>query len=207
VPAVADGQACPDVTWAGTDQTPTNLRATGIDDPCGFSIDLGGTLDAGQSVDVVAAVELDLGEDPDAVDAWLERAAETTAADLESDAVTAGLFPVQRLAAIRMDVQDGLNVRSRDVEVRLIPQWVDGTESVTAPLLNTAVTGDPSPELLAVAGGMENIKLRENCGGALSIENLRVSVVRFAEECTLEAEVGEYDDIIGGPFAIDPLGG
>ncbi|GAA1478309.1 hypothetical protein GCM10009623_27550 [Nocardioides aestuarii] len=207
VPAVADGEACPDVTWAGTDQAPTSVRATGIADPCGFSVDVGGVLDAGQSIDVVASVDLDLGEDPEAVDAWLQRAADTTQADLESDAVVPGLFPVQRLAAIRMEVQDGLTMRSRDVEVRLIPQWVDGTESITAPLFNTAVTGDPSPELMAVAGGLENVKLRENCGGAMSVENFKVSVVRTATDCTLEAEVGEYDGIIGGPFSIDALGG
>lgn len=207
VPAVADGQACPDVTWAGTDQTPTNVRTTGIADPCGFSVDLGGVLDAGQSVDVVASVELDLGDEPEAVDDWLRRAADTTTADLESDAVTAGLFPVQRLADIRMEVQDGLQIGTYDVEVRLIPQWVDGTESITAPLFNTQEPGDPSTVLTDVAGSLENVRLRENCGGALSVENFKVSVVRTYRDCTLEAEVGEYDDIIGGPFEISGLGG
>jgi hypothetical protein len=206
VPAPEDGQSCPAVEWQGRPQYGTDVRSTGIANPCGFNIDVG-TIDAEQSVDVVAQVELDLGEDPEAVYDWLERARDTTTADLESEAVTSGLYPVQRLADIRMEVQDGLTIGTFDVKVQLIPVWVDGTEDITQALFNTQQPGQPSTVLTDVAGGLANVRLRENCGGALSVENYKVSVVRAAEDCTLEAEVGEYDGIIGGPFTITGLGG
>jgi L-fucose isomerase-like protein len=106
-----------------------------------------------------------------------------------------------------MDVQDGLTMGTFDVKVQLIPVWVDGTEDITQALFNTQEPGQPSTVLTDVAGGLANVTLRENCGGALSVENFKVSVVRTAEDCTLEAEVGEYDGIIGGPFTITGLGG
>lgn len=206
IPPAQEGQSCPVVEWQGRPQYGTDVRSTGIDDPCGFNVDVG-TIDAEQSVDVVAQVEVDLGDDPEAVDEWLDRARQTTTADLESDAVTSGLYPVQRLADIRMEVQSGLTMGTFDVKVQLIPVWVDGTEDITQPLFNTQQPGQPSTVLTDVAGGLANVRLRENCSGALSVENYKVSVVRPAEDCTLEAEVGEYDGIIGGPFTITGLGG
>jgi hypothetical protein len=206
IPAPEDGQPCPAVEWQGKPHYGTDVRSTGIANPCGFNVDVG-TIDAEQSVDVVAQVELDLGDDPEALYDWLQRARDTTTADLESEAVTSGLYPVQRLADIRMDVQDGLTMGTFDVKVQLIPVWVDGTEDITQALFNTQEPGQPSTVLTDVAGGLANVTLRENCGGALSVENFKVSVVRTAEDCTLEAEVGEYDGIIGGPFTITGLGG
>lgn len=206
VPPIAEGQQCPSVVWEGADAIGTDERSTGIDNPCAFSVDVG-TVPEGDSVEVRAEVGIDPGDDPDALDDWLQRAEDLTDQDLADDGVFSGIFPVQRLADIDLEVQPVITTATDQVKVTLVPQWVDGSRDVTKLLFNSVAPGESTELLGLVAGGPENLRIRENCGGALSVSpQNQVTVVRGASGCSLDAEVGNYD-VTSGTFDITTLGG
>lgn len=206
VPAVDDASGCPGVVWDGADQLPSIARSTGITTPCGFAVDVG-TIPADSEVEVSATVDIDLGEDPEAVRAWLDRAVALTESALESGAVTSGAYPVQRLEQVEVDVESGITLRNRSIAVRLVPVWSDGSRDVTKVLYDTGSIGSATTVLEQVAGGYAGLRLRESCGGAISIVGQRqVSVLRAAEDCVIEAEVGALE-AASTPFTISALGG
>jgi serine/threonine protein kinase len=206
IPAVDDTQQCPGVAWTGRDQLPNIQRTTGIDTPCAFAVEVG-TIAPDSSTEVTATVDIDLGADTDAVRAWLERAQQLTQQSLEDDGVTSGAYPAQRLADVRVEVQSGITAETSNVQVQLVPVWLDGSEDLTQALYNSTSTGAATGALDQVAGGLSGVTLRESCGGALSIVNQRqVSVLRPAEDCVVEAEVGNFD-VASAPFTISRLGG
>ncbi|MBD8870508.1 serine/threonine-protein kinase [Nocardioides donggukensis] len=205
VPAADDTQQCPAVDWQGAPQ-PSNIgRTTGILTACAYAIQAP-TIPAQSSWEVTAVVDLDLGDDPEAVSTWLERAAGLTAEALGGASVQPSAYPVQRLADVRVDVPAGVTVRTRNLRVVLRPVWVSGPDdSIT--LLYDSSTGQSSGLLDQVAGGLEGVSLDESCGGALSISRQRaVSVLRPTEDCRIGADVGNFD-VESSPFTISSLGG
>lgn len=206
VPAVDDTQQCPAVAWQGRDQLPNIQRTTGIDTPCAFAVEVG-TIPPDSSTEVTATVDIDLGADPADVEAWLDRAQQLTQQSLEDEGVTSGAYAAQRLADVRVAVQPGITAATSNVQVQLVPVWLDGSEDLTKVLYNSTSTGTPAGILDEVAGGLSGVTLRESCGGALSIVNQRqVSVLRAADDCVIEAEVGNFD-VASAPFTISRLGG
>ncbi len=206
VPAVDDETDCPSVVWQGRDQIPNIERLTRIDNPCGFAVDVD-TVPADSSVEVSATVDIDLGEDPEALRAWVQRMTDATRADLESESVISGVYPVQRLAAVDVDVQPGLTTRDENVRVTLVPVWLDGSRDLTQLLYNSQAN-ESTILLEQVAGGLPGLRLRENCGGALSVyQDRQVGVVRQTSgDCSIEAEVGALEGE-SGSITISGLGG
>lgn len=205
VPAATASEQCPAVTWGEVAATENIGRTTGILTPCAYAVDVP-SIPAQSSREVTATVDVDLGDDPEAVSSWLERAATSTDDALSGESVQPAAYPVQRLVDVQVDVPSGVSMGVRDLDVVLRPVWVSGPEDrVTVLFRNT--TGESSGMLDQVAGGLDGVTLDESCGGALSVTaHHTVSVLRPAEDCRIDAEVGNFD-VESSPFTIAGLGG
>lgn len=204
VPPAEDGDQCPGVSWAGARQPSTIVTSTGVAGGCNYSVEVG-TIPEHGSVDVEYSIEIDLGDDPDAVDAWLARASETTTATLAGSSVHPDAFPVQRLTDISIDIPSAITTATGPLRVRLLPVWVSGPSGPDQvnPLFDSTI-GQSTEMLDKVAGGAQNVRLIDACNQALSITGSNaVSVLRAAPDCQILARVGNFDELESGVFSIN----
>lgn len=208
LPPAAQGEQCPLAAWEGSVGTANLPQVSGIAVPCGFSVDPGQEVPAQGSLEVTAQVPVRLGQDAEALQAWLTSVSESTASAVASQAVGAS-YPAQRLADVVVEVPTEVKVGSGVMQVRLLPVWsgAEGPDRVQALFDSTAV-GRPAAVLDQIAGGLDGVRLGDGCNGAIAIVNgLRVGVERATDSCTVTARVGNFTDLASDTFRIAPAGG
>lgn len=207
LPPAAQGEQCPLAAWAGSVGTANLPQVSGIAVPCGFSVDPGQEIPAQGSLEVTAQVPLELGQDPEALQAWLESVSDSTASAVDSQP-TGAAYPAQRLVDVQVEVPSDVRVGSGSLRVRLLPVWsgAEGPDPVQVLFDSTAV-GKPAAVLDEVAGGIDGVRLGEQCNGAIGVYGLRVGVLRAIDSCTVTARVGNFTDLESSTFRIAPAGG
>jgi hypothetical protein len=207
VPPAEDGGSCPLVAWQGGDQPRNIPQTTGIDATCGFALEVP-RIDRQGRVTLTGEVAVDLGDDPAALESWLEAASAATGRAL-AETATGAAYPAQRLAGVEVGVPGQARVVDDAVRVVLRPVWAGGEEGDPLSVLyDSEAVGTPSGLLQQVAGGLEGVRLDEQCNGAVTIiGERRVGILRAVPDCVVLAQVGNLPEAASAPFRIAGSGG
>jgi len=100
IPGLADGEACPAVTWDGASVSRNQASITGLDVECGWKVS-GLEVPAGGAAQVTAKVSVSPA-DQQALDAWLRAGSEATTAATQDPAVKGTAYTVQRLKGVEV---------------------------------------------------------------------------------------------------------
>lgn len=200
LPAPADGDGCPPVTWTGATGTRNQPSVTGVTVDCGWSL-AGVEVPAGGQVEVEATLPAEFA-DATALDAWLDAAAAATTEATGDETVTGSAYPAQRLLGVQV-VTPSRTVSQTPLTVTLVPVWAGGPDELN-PLYSSPSTGSPSQMLVDVAGGEEGVRFADGCGGALAVssDGLVVTALSIAPACVLRATVGNFTNLESSPFSI-----
>lgn len=198
---------CPEVEWQPGAASLNRPSTTGVQLRCGWSVEPN-PVPAQQSVSVTATVPLPLpGADPStALQSWLESMArETEAATTDSKVITTA-YAAQRLSDIQV-VAPSRTVGGQTLRLSLVPIWPSGSDALN-PLFQSPPTGEPSTVLVAVAGGEAGVRFSDGCSGALSVsrDGLVVTAVSLADQCQVNARVGNFIDLASNAFSISTRG-
>ncbi|WP_104167026.1 serine/threonine-protein kinase [Arthrobacter sp. SX1312] len=200
VPAMAEGEACPAVTWEGASVKRNQASITGLDVACGWTLsDL--QVPAGGSVQVTASVPAQPA-DQQALDAWVRGGSEATSAATQDPTVTGTAYPVQRLTGVEVRTPARV-VTPSPLRITLIPVWAGGPDELN-PLYVSPAAGKPSQMLTAVTGGEQGMRFADGCGGALAVDSsgLTVTALQITPECTVRASVGNFTELQSPAFDI-----
>ncbi|WP_394251270.1 serine/threonine-protein kinase [Arthrobacter pityocampae] len=200
IPAIADGDACPAVTWEGASVKRNQASITGLDVACGWSLsDL--QIPAGGSVQVTASVAAQPA-DQQALDAWVRGASEKTSAATQDPTVAGTAYPVQRLTGVEVRTPTRV-VTPSPLQITLLPVWAGGPDELN-PLYVSPASGKPSQMLTAVTGGEQGLRFADGCGGALAVDSsgLTVTALQISPECTVRASVGNFTELQSATFGI-----
>lgn len=201
----ADG--CPAVQWQGATVKLNRSSVTGIESPCGWSVEPA-RLAARGSVTVLARVPLVLkGTDPGAeLQTWLESVATATETATSDAQVTSTAYPAQRLTDIQV-VAPARTVSGKTLNISLVPVWPSGPDDLN-PLFRSPPTGEASAMLTAAAGGKAGVRFGDGCAGALllSSDGLVVTARSVAQTCQVNAKVGNFIDLASNTFSIATRG-
>ncbi len=204
-----DGECPTDLEWDGQTPEPNVPSITSIDEACALSLDLG-TIQPGENAVVRASftlpLEVDASGDATApLQEWLAGVDEATSTALTDPdiAPTEDSYPVQRLLGVVVDVPP-IGPTGQVVPVRVFPQWPGGDGSVE--MFRTGSIGEPTSVLTAVAGGTDGVSLSSSCPTAVTVNGFVVTALAFAEECTIDVEVGNLPETPSNTFSIVPRG-
>lgn len=200
VPGMAEGEACPAVSWEGAPAKRNQASITGLDVACGWTLsDL--QVPAGGSVQVTASVSAQ-PTDQQALDAWLRGGSEATSAATQDPAVPGTAYPVQRLTGVEVRTPARV-VTPSPLKITLIPVWAGGPDELN-PLYVSPASGKPSQMFTAVAGGEDGVRFSDGCGGALAVDSsgLTVTALQITPECTVRATVGNFTELQSPGFGI-----
>ena len=139
IPGLADGEACPAVTWDGASVSRNQASITGLDVECGWKLS-GLEIPAGGSVQVTAKVSVSPA-DQQALDAWLGAGSEATAAVTQDPAVKGTAYPVQRLKGVEARTAARV-VTASPLNITPVPVWAGGADELTR---STSVPRQASP--------------------------------------------------------------
>ncbi|CEA06771.1 Serine/threonine-protein kinase PK-1 [Arthrobacter saudimassiliensis] len=200
VPGLAEGDACPAVTWEGASVKRNQGSLTGVDVECGWSVS-GLQIPAGGSAQVTATVTA-APADQQALDAWLRAGDEATTAAVQDPAVVGTAYPVQRLMDVEVRTPARV-VTPSPLKITLVPVWAGGADELN-PLYISPATGAPSGTLTAIAGGEQGVRFADGCGGALAVDGtgLTVTALQISPECTVRASVGNFTELQSTRFGI-----
>lgn len=208
LPPAATGQECPGVAWQDAQVGPNIPRATGIQVPCAYAVTTD-TIPAQGSVEVQARVSVDLAPDKDALDQWLDSVTSNTDAALALQPNTTA-YAAQRLQDVAVQISPSQpRVGIASLGVTLLPVWRGASQpDQSAPLFDSRAIGDPTSMLQQVAGGFDGVRLSDGCGGALTItDGHRVGIARAAQDCRVDARLGNFTDLASPTFRIASAGG
>ena len=206
LPSVGGTGPCPTVVWEGGVARPNLSSVTGIDTACAWAVDPA-PVPARGSTTVTAEITLPtLGGDPAALSEWLRLAADATEAATNDSQTTSTAYPAQRLAGIEV-VAPSRTVSGKTLRISLLPVWPNGTDQLD-PLFVSPSSGAPSTTLRAIAGGTQGVRLADGCSGALSTtsDGLVVIAQSVADDCRVNASVGNFIDLTSNTFAITTRG-
>ena len=200
VPGLAEGDACPPVTWSSVTASRNVASVTGLTADCAWSLD-DVEVPAGGQLVVEATLPLELADAP-ALDEWLEGAAAATTEAVGDDQVTSTAYPVQRLRDVEVRTPPR-TVSQTALPVVLVPVWPNGPDELS-PLYSSPATGSPSQLLQDVAGGEAGVRFVDGCSGALAVssDGLVVTALSVAPACVLRATVGAFTALESSPFSI-----
>lgn len=200
VPALAETDACPAVTWDGASSGRNQASITGLDVECGWKVS-GLAIPAGGSTQVTAKVPL-APADQQGLDAWLRAGSEATRRAIQDPTVNGTAYPVQRLQNVEVRTPARV-VTPSPLTIALIPVWASGADELN-PLYVSPASGKPSQMLEAVTGGERGLRFSDACGGALAVDSsgLTVTALQISPECTVRASVGNFTDLTSPPFDI-----
>ncbi len=200
IPAAADGEACPAVTWEEASVSRNQASVTGLDVECGWTLS-GLEVPAGGSVQVTASVPAQPA-DQQALDTWVRAGSETTSAAMQDPTVQGTAYPVQRLTGVEVRTPARV-VTPSPLKITLVPVWAGGPDELN-PLYVSPASGRPSQMLTAVTGGEEGVRFSDGCGGALAVDSsgLTVTALQITPECTVRASVGNFTDLQSPGFGI-----
>ena len=206
LPNVGGSGACPDVTWEDAAARRNLSSTTGLDTPCAWSVDPGRAPARG-SVTASAEVALPaLGNDPAALQEWLDTASAATEAISTDSSLTSTAYPAQRLTDIQV-VAPTRTVSGKTLRITLLPVWPSGVDQLN-PLFVSPPSGRPSQILTAAVGGTAGVRFADGCSGALSVsdDGLVVVAQSVAEGCVVKATAGNFPDLSSNTFAITTRG-
>ena len=200
IPGLADGDACPAVTWDGASVSRNQASVTGLDVECGWKVS-GLEVPAGGSVQVTAKVSVSPA-DQQALDAWLGAGSKATAAATQDPAVKGTAYPVQRLKGVEVRTSARV-VTASPLKITLVPVWAAGADELN-PLYVSPASGKPSQMLAAVGGGEKGVRFADGCGGALAVDSagLTVTALQITPQCTVRASVGNFTELQSPSFGI-----
>ena len=200
IPGLAEGDACPAVTWDGASVSRNQASITGLDVECGWKLS-GLEIPAGGSVQVTAKVPVSPA-DQQAIDAWLRAGSEATTAATQDPAVKGTAYPVQRLKGVEVRTPARV-VTPSPLKITLVPVWAGGADELN-PLYVSPASGKPSQMLAAVSGGEKGVRFSDGCGGALAVDSagLTVTALQITPQCTLRASVGNFTELQSPSFGI-----
>ncbi|MCU1511305.1 MAG: serine/threonine protein kinase [Arthrobacter sp.] len=200
IPGLAEGEACPAVTWDGASVSRNQASITGLDVECGWKLS-GLEIPAGGSVRVTAKVSVSPA-DQQAIDAWLRAGSEATTAATQDPAVKGTAFPVQRLKGVEVRTPARV-VTPSPLMITLVPVWAGGADELN-PLYVSPASGKPSQMLDAVGGGEKGVRFSDGCGGALAVDSagLTVTALQITPQCTVRASVGNFTELQSPSFGI-----
>ena len=197
---------CPQVVWEGAAARPNLSSVTGIDVTCAWSVEPA-PISARGTATVTATVALPaLAGDSTALAEWLRLAAETTDTATSDSQTTSTAYPAQRLTGIEV-VAPSRTVSGRTLRLTLLPVWPNGVDQLD-PLFVSPPSGEPSTPLTAIAGGFAGVRFTDGCSGALTVtdDGLVVNAQSVAEDCQVNASVGNFTDLASNRFAITTRG-
>lgn len=200
IPGLADGDACPAVTWDGASVSRNQASITGLDVECGWKLS-GLEVPAGGSVQVTAKVSVSPA-DQQALDAWLRAGSEATTAATQDPAVKGTAYPVQRLKGVEVRTPARV-VTPSPLKITLVPVWAGGADELN-PLYVSPASGKASQMLAAVSGGEKGVRFADGCGGALAVDSagLTVTALQITPQCTVRASVGNFTELQSSSFGI-----
>lgn len=200
VPGLAEGDACPAVTWDGASAARNQASITGLDVKCGWKVS-GLAIPAGGSAQVTAKVPL-APADQQGLDAWLRGGSEATRRAVQDPAVNGTAYPVQRLQGVEVRTPARV-VTPSPLPITLVPVWASGADELN-PLYVSPASGKPSQMFEAVTGGERGLRFSDACGGALAVDSsgLTVTALQISPECTVRASVGNFTDLQSRGFSI-----
>lgn len=200
IPGLADGDACPAVTWDGASVNRNQASVTGLDVECGWKVS-GLEVPAGGSVQVTAKVSVSPA-DQQALDAWLGAGSKATTAATQDPAVKGTAYPVQRLKGVEVRTAARV-VTASPLKITLVPVWAGGADELN-PLYVSPASGKPSQMLAAVGGGEKGVRFSDGCGGALAVDSagLTVTALQITPQCTVRASVGNFTELQSPSFGI-----
>ncbi|WP_230008461.1 serine/threonine-protein kinase, partial [Microbacterium sp. Bi128] len=167
IPGLADGEACPTVTWDGASVSRNQASITGLDVECGWKVS-GLEVPAGGAAQVTAKVSVSPA-DQQALDAWLRAGSEATTAATQDPAVKGTAYTVQRLKGVEVRTPARV-VTPSPLKITLVPVWAGGADELN-PLYVSPASGKPSQMLAAVSGGEKGVRFSDGCGGALAVDS------------------------------------
>ena len=200
IPAAADGEACPAVTWEEASVSRNQASVTGLDVECGWTLS-GLEVPAGGSVQVTASVPTQPA-DQQVLDTWVRAGSEATSAAMQDPTVQGSAYPVQRLTGVEVRTPARV-VTPSPLRITLVPVWAGGPDELN-PLYVSPASGRPSQMLTAVTGGEEGVRFSDGCGGALAVDSsgLTVTALQITPECVVRASVGNFTDLQSPGFGI-----
>ncbi|MDR6986388.1 serine/threonine-protein kinase [Paenarthrobacter nitroguajacolicus] len=200
IPGLAEGDACPAVTWDGGTVSRNQASITGVDVECGWKLS-GVEIPAGGSVQLTAKVPVQPA-DQKAMDAWLRSSSAATTAATQNPAVKGTAYPVQRLKGVEVRTPARV-VTPSPLKITLVPVWASGADELN-PLYVSPASGKPSQMLAAVSGGEKGVRFADGCGGALAVDSsgLTVTALQITPQCTVRASVGNFTELQSAPFGI-----
>jgi serine/threonine-protein kinase len=200
IPGLADGEACPAVTWDGASVSRNQASITGLDVGCGWKVS-GLEVPAGGSVQATATVSVSPA-DQDALDAWLRAGSEATTAATQDPDVKGTAYAVQRLKGVEVRTPARV-VTPSPLKITLVPVWAGGADELN-PLYVSPASGKPSQMLAAVSGGEKGVRFSDGCGGALAVDSagLTVTALQITPQCTVRASVGNFTELQSPSFGI-----
>jgi serine/threonine protein kinase len=200
IPGLADGDACPAVTWDGATASRNQASVTGLDVECGWKLS-GLKVPAGGSVQATATVSV-TPADQQALDAWLRAGSKAATAATQDPAVKGTAYPVQRLKGVEVRTPARV-VTPSPLKITLVPVWAGGADELN-PLYVSPASGKPSQMLDAVTGGEKGLRFADGCGGALAVDSsgLTVTALQITPQCTVRASVGNFTELQSPAFGI-----
>lgn len=200
IPGLADGEACPTVTWDGASVSRNQASITGLDVECGWKVS-GLEVPAGGAAQVTAKVSVSPA-DQQALDAWLRAGSEATTAATQDPAVKGTAYTVQRLKGVEVRTPARV-VTPSPLKITLVPVWAGGADELN-PLYVSPASGKPSQMLAAVSGGEKGVRFSDGCGGALAVDSagLTVTALQITPQCTVRASVGNFTELQSPSFGI-----
>lgn len=200
IPGLADGEACPAVTWDGASVSRNQASITGLDVECGWKVS-GLEVPAGGAAQVTAKVSVSPA-DQQALDAWLRAGSQATTAATQDPAVKGTAYTVQRLKGVEVHTPARV-VTPSPLKITLVPVWAGGADELN-PLYVSPASGKPSQMLAAVSGGEKGVRFSDGCGGALAVDSagLTVTALQITPQCTVRASVGNFTELQSPSFGI-----
>lgn len=198
--------SCPEVVWEGAAARPNLSSVTGIDAACAWSVEPA-PISARGTVTATATIALPaLAGDPATLSEWLRQASEATETAANDSQTTSSAYPAQRLAGIEV-VAPSRTVSGKTLRIALLPVWPSGIDQLD-PLFVSPPSGAPSTSLTAIAGGTAGVRFADGCSGGLTIsdDGLVVIAQSVAEDCRVNATVGNFTDLASNTFAITTRG-
>ena len=197
---------CPAVVWDGAAARPNLSSVIGIEAACAWSVEPA-PISARGSATATARIALPaLGNDPAALAEWLRLAGDATEAAVSDGQSTSSAYPAQRLTGIEV-VAPSRTVSGKTLRITLLPVWPNGADQLD-PLFVSPPAGAPSTTLTAIAGGTSGVRFADGCSGALTVsdDGLVVIAQSVAEDCRVNATVGNFTDLASNTFAITTRG-
>ena len=207
LPGTGGDAGCPATEWQGAAAKLNAPSATGIDTACGWSVQPS-PVPARSSTTVTASVPLVLpGPDPAAsLQTWLDGIADATRTATTDSQVSGTSYPAQRLTDVEVRAP-ARTVSGKTLKISLVPVWPSGADELN-PLFTSPPTGRASSLLTAAAGGASEVRFSDGCSGALSVskDGLVVTASSVANNCQVQARVGNFTDLTSSPITIATRG-